>query len=157
MSNTATDTNGASSELTVEALLEDDHQRIDQMYQDVLDAVVKQKPAMSQKLLFKLFKSALLRHLHWEEKVLFPMYIELSRDEGSVPLLKLQHEEIMVYLEELEEDLSGGLEKSALELLGQYLIHHNEYEEKSLYPAFEALDGKEMKDKLVMAISRGFK
>jgi len=144
-------------ELSVENLLEDDHLRIDQMYKDVLDALINQKPIMSQHLLFKLFKSALLRHLHWEETVLFPVYIDLSGEQGSVPLLKLQHEEIMEYLAELEQDLSKGLEKSSFELLGQYLFHHNEFEEKSLYPAFEALESKEMKEKLAMTISRGFK
>ncbi len=157
MPNTARDLRDITSELNVENLLEDDHQRIDQMYQDVLDALINQKPPMSQHLLFKLFKSALLRHLHWEEKVLFPMYIEFSGKQGSIPQLHLQHKEIMDYLTELEEDLSKGLEKSAFELLGQYLAHHNEFEEKSLYPAFEALDSKELKDKLVLAISRGFK
>ncbi len=142
---------------SVENLLEGDHLRIDQMYKDVLEALINQKPTMSQHLLFKLFKSALLRHLHWEETVLFPMYIELSGEQGSVPLLKLQHEEIMEYLTELEQDLPDSLEKSAFELLGQYLFHHNEFEEKSLYPAFEALESKEMKEKLAMSISRGFK
>ena len=72
MPNTAHDSTPKGSdsgpEITVENLLEDDHQRIDQMYQDVLDALINQKPPMSQHLLFKLFKSALLRHLHWEEK-----------------------------------------------------------------------------------------
>lgn len=157
MPNTARNLSDATPELSVENLLEDDHQRIDQMYQDVLDALINQKPPMSQHLLFKLFKSALLRHLHWEETVLFPMYIELSGEQGSVPLLKLQHEEIMEYLTDLEQDLPDSLEKRAFQLLGQYLFHHNEFEEKSLYPAFEALGSKELKDKLVLAISRGFK
>ena len=157
MPSTVKDIHESGQEITVEALLEDDHQRIDQMFQDVLEALINQKPPMSQHLLFKLFKSALLRHLHWEEKVLFPMYQELSGEKGAVPQLLLQHSEIMDYLKEIEDNLPKGIEKSALELLGQYLIHHNEYEEKSLYPAFEALDSQEMKDKLVVAISRGFK
>ena len=165
-------TKDVSAQITVEALLEDDHHRIDHMYDDVLQAVTKQKPAMSQKLLFKLFKSGLLRHLHWEEKVLFPLYEELMADplatekpndselkpDGAHTLLLLQqHAEIEQHLNDLESDLSGGMEASALQLLGELLKHHNDYEERTLYPAFEALNSAEMKDKLVVAISRGFK
>lgn len=168
----------STTEITVEALLEDDHHRIDQMYDDVLQAVLKQKPPMSQKLLFKLFKSGLLRHVHWEEKILFPLYEELRNEQlaaeepaseaaGSekpivdgikhTQLLREQHAEIEQHLDDLEEDLASGLEASALQLLGELLKHHNDNEERTLYPAFEALNSAEMKEKLVVAISRGFK
>ncbi|MEH6343548.1 MAG: hemerythrin domain-containing protein [Bermanella sp.] len=169
--------NVSTPQITVEALLEDDHHRIDQMYDDVLQAVLKEKPPMSQKLLFKLFKSGLLRHVHWEEKILFPLYEELRNEQMAAEepaseaageevvvddmkhtqLLREQHAEIEQHLDDLESDLSDGMEASALQLLGELLKHHNDYEERTLYPAFEALNSAEMKEKLVVAISRGFK
>ena len=84
MPNPTKDMNKSRQDLTVAALLEDDHQRIDQMFQDVLDALINKKPPKSQKLLFKLFKSALLRHLHWEARARCSSEIRMVQDGESI-------------------------------------------------------------------------
>lgn len=142
----------------INSLLSDDHIQIHEAFENLQHAVSQQKPMLSQQLLFHLFKSSLLKHLHWEETVLFPLYREITKQTVCpTSLMYVQHKEIVEFISTLETQQHTGFELATVKLLGDYLLKHNAYEEKILYPAIEELSHGMMKDKIKVAISRGYK
>lgn len=142
----------------INSLLSDDHIQIHEAFDNFQYAVSQHKPMLSQQLLFHLFKSSLLKHVHWEETVLFPLYRDITKQTVCpTQLMCVQHKEISEYLTTLEAQQNTGFELTAVNLLGAVLMKHNAYEERILYPAIEELSHGMMKEKIKVAISRGFK
>lgn len=147
-----------SAHTEASSLLSDDHIQIQQAFENLHDAVNKNKPMLSQQLLFHLFKSSLLRHLHWEENVLFPLYVEITKQTVCpTRIMCVQHKEIIERLDNIEGQQNSGFKLDDVMQLGDLISQHNSYEEKILYPAIEELSHGMMKDKIKLAISRGFK
>lgn len=147
-----------SADTEVNSLLADDHIQVHRAFENLQDAVTKNKPMLSQQLLFHLFKSGLLRHLHWEERVLFPLYVEITKHiHCPTQIMRVQHKEIIELLDGIESQQVKGFKLQDVNALGEYLTKHNQYEETVLYPAIDELSHGMMKEKIQAVMSRGFK
>lgn len=102
---------------------------------------IKNKDPAEAWELFLEFKIGLLRHIAWEEEILFPL-IECRTDmhmPGPTALVRIQHQQIKALLEQItdqiirREESTENLEKSLIDLL----TIHSEEEEKILYPWIE--------------------
>jgi len=94
----------------VSEYLKADHQRLDLLFTGLIESVKSGKPLDYQQSLFHLFKTGLLRHLHWEEKVLFPVYDELTGvRSGPTRTMRAEHAEMELMIIEIEKAISVGL------------------------------------------------
>ena len=72
--------------------------------------------------------------------MLFPLYREITKQTVCpTSLMHVQHKEIVEFISTLETQQHTGFELATVKLLGDYLLKHNAYEEKILYPAIEEL------------------
>lgn len=114
-----------------------DHDRLDVIYAGFKKAY-GQKDFVQARSYFDLFKHGLLRHIGWEEKVLFPIFERQSGMTGFGPTEVMRQEHIIVckHLETIDLNLDNKdkcLESCAG--LEQLLEDHNHKEESMLYPA----------------------
>ncbi len=135
-----------------------DHKRLDLLLSSLIDAIKTDKPLEHQQSLFYLFKSGLLRHVHWEEKILFPIF---EREVGTInsPIKNLlqEHAEMNLELANIESNQDNKIELSKVVALGNYLDAHNTSEDRLVYPVIEKLIDKDDRNLIAVAISRDFK
>lgn len=142
----------------VSEYLSADHKRLDALFHGLLDAIVKGKDIEHQQSLFHLFKSGLLRHLHWEEKILFPVFDDLTGlRSGPTRLLRAEHAEIELMIIEVEKHMDNGFDTDYLIALSHFIESHNEKEEKILYPAIDYVCKGDMQGKMAIEISQGYR
>lgn len=114
-----------------------DHDRLDNIlarFRDTGDTDVA-KP----KLLFHEFATGLLRHIAWEEEILFPVFGEKTgmRDTGPVAVMQMEHRRIENCIEQIRQKLSANDLKEIdglTNILLGILTEHNAKEENVLYP-----------------------
>ena len=135
-----------------------DHKRLDIVFESLMVSVKDNKPLDYQQSLFQLFKSGLLRHMHWEENIIYPIYtsyagqkVELIDDRIS------EHRELESMIKVVESQCETKFDVDYLMALGQYLSAHNEKEEKLLYPVMDDFSRSEIKEHIAIEISRSFK
>jgi iron-sulfur cluster repair protein YtfE (RIC family) len=84
------------------------------------------------------FEGMLLRHIHWEERVLFPAFEKKLGEEAlaSVVSMRIQHDELKQRIAELRQALSHGSveRRNVEEVLIEALSDHNHAEEDFIYP-----------------------
>ena len=92
---------------------------------------------------FQGFKAGLERHILWEERILFRCYDQQLGHLGNclTAVLRREHAQILVYLEEISRklaqgNLATGAEEARLETV---LLRHNQKEEDALYPAMDQI------------------
>lgn len=135
-----------------------DHQRLDVLFNGLIEAVRSGQPTEYQQSVFHLFKTGLLRHMHWEEKVLFPLYDDLSGiRSGPTRAMRAEHAEMELMLIEIEKKGSAGFDIDYLKALGHYLDSHNEKEEKLLYPSIDKVCKGDSQGKVAIQISQGYR
>jgi len=107
---------------------------------------------------FQGFKAGLERHILWEERILFPWYDQKLGHLGNclTPLLRREHGQILVYLEEISKKLAQGNfatdnEEAGLEMV---LRLHNQKEEDALYPAMDQILNDEQRAALFVAMKK---
>ena len=145
-------------EKNVNEVLVDDHKRIDHLFESLVIGIQDNKALEEQQSLFHIFKMGLLRHLHWEEGVLFPVFDELSGLVSSpTRVLRAQHTELESMISDIEADMASGFDLDYLQVLAQYLAIHNENEETLLYPAIEKINDAGFQDRVSLDIKKGFK
>jgi uncharacterized protein (DUF2249 family) len=93
--------------------------------------------------LFAIFRRGLIRHIRIEEDLLFPAF-EIRAGlppAGPTGVMREEHREIRLLLEELGLALGAGRERSLTlqRSLERLLVEHNRKEEAVLYPALDAL------------------
>lgn len=117
---------------------QEDHDRLDGLFKEFQ----REKAAGSKQAAgsFEAFASGLLRHIAWEEEVLFPCFEEKTGLKGTGPteVMRIEHREIRHLLRAIHEHLrqgrsSGSEEAALLEVLSE----HNCKEERILYPAID--------------------
>lgn len=114
-----------------------DHRRVDQLL--AAFSTLQSSDGKRAAVLFASGRERLLRHMRWEEDVLFPAFEDKTglHDAGPTVVLGQEHAQIKATLEQmakmLEEETVAGLEAVAQELVS-VLTGHNQKEERILYP-----------------------
>ena len=117
----------------------EDHRRLRQLFQKFQS--LKATDRADAKEAFKEFKVELERHIRWEERILFPCfdhkYTHLKY--SPISLLHREHEQILVYLADLEgklakADFNTDAHERDIEMA---LRLHSENEEEGLFPALD--------------------
>lgn len=116
-----------------------DHDRLDRTLKD-FQQIKNKDPAQAWELFLE-FKTGLLRHIAWEEEILFPS-IECRTDmhmPGPSIRMRTEHQQIRGFLEKITDRIVQKRENA--EELGKnmisLLILHCEEEETILYPWIE--------------------
>jgi hemerythrin-like domain-containing protein len=117
--------------------LQADHHRVDRIVQEF--SLLKQLVLHRAQTAFTHGKHALLRHLTWEEDLLFPLFAEKIQggDTGLTTEMRQEHAQLKAILEHIEHALQAGevgaLDVAERELVG-LLVRHKRKEEEAFYP-----------------------
>lgn len=132
-----------------------DHQRIDRLIE--MFSAHKGSDLTQATVLFTRAREALLRHIRWEEDLLFPAFEDRTRlrETGPTVIMRQEHVRIKAAMEQiagmLEVGASAGLETVEQELAGVLTVH-NRKEETILYPminkSLSAAERSELLDKM---------
>lgn len=132
-----------------------DHRRVDRILEEF--SLLKRRVLSQARALFTRSKNGLLRHIAWEEELLFPVFEEKTkiRDTGPTVVIRQEHAQIKATLERIEQLLNAG-ELTAVDTAERALVSiltvHNQKEERILYPMINqnllAQERKELLDKL---------
>ena len=142
----------------VNEYLSSDHTRLDLLFESLIQGVQDGKPIENQQSLFHLLKTGILRHMHWEEKTLFP-YFDIAPDTIRLEINKLKTEqsELETMLESIESNMAEGFDLDYLVALSHIVSAHHEKEEEIIYPAINAMGESDLQEKIAIEISRDFK
>ena len=132
----------------ISSFFEEDHDKLDALFKKF---VVSQQaePAVATEV-FGRFTAGLLRHIHWEEEILFPLFeanegssegptqVNEGSSGGPTQVMRSEHALIKDLLEGIRLSLEKGTdsaehERTLLNVLGE----HNWKEEHVLYPAMD--------------------
>ena len=134
-----------------------DHRRLDLLFHGLIQAIKEGKTLEHQQSLFHLFKAGLLRHMHWEETILFPIFEESTgMKQGPTMVMCSEHEEMRTILVYIESELDKGFNVDLLAELANCLAAHNQKEEQILYPAIDQISSGNQQQ-IALEISRDFK
>jgi len=137
---------------TILEFMSEDHDRLDAVFEQFKRLKADDRERM--KALFADFKTGLLRHIGWEEDILFPIFEKATgmRDSGPTAVMRMEHRQIEKVLEEIASRVLSGelagietLQNDLLEVLGS----HNNKEEGILYPATDNLISDEEKERVI--------
>lgn len=125
-----------------------DHDRLDGLFKRF--RALKVSDFAQAKARFFEFQAGLLRHIVWEEEILFPAFEDKTgmKDTGPTEVMRIEHRQIKQLLvaidQRLQEQAATDTQEAALiETLGA----HNRKEESILYPAIDSqLTDQERKD-----------
>lgn len=128
--------NPDQSSESVSEFFEHDHARLDECFEDYRR--LKNEDFEEARESFLRFYEGLLKHIEWEDEVLFPAFEE-KMGEGLTGTMRVEHEQIKDALEVLHEKVSDDQIPSERddERLLKYLEPHNNSEETVLYPAID--------------------
>jgi len=133
-----------------------DHRRLDLLFHGLIESIKEDKALEHQQSLFHLFKTGLLRHMHWEETILFPIFEESTgMTQGPTMVMCAEHEEMRTILVYIESELDRGFNPDLLAELANCLDAHNKKEEQILYPAIDKISSGNQQ-KIALEISRNF-
>ena len=124
---------------SLDEFLTDDHNRLDELiasFQERKD----ESPLEAAEFLAQ-FTAALLRHLVWEETILFPLFEQKTSQTALTNTLRAEHEDIREWLRALNEKVEAGdadCDHKAAMLVNE-LGAHNGREEQALYPRLDKL------------------
>ena len=135
------------TEMNVTIYYEADHDRLDELFKSFQQ--LKRKESTKAKELFTGFRSGLLRHIAWEEEILFPHFEQKTgmSHSGPTEVMRMEHRIIKNHLEAILEKINANNPESDEDerLLLQILVSHNQKEERILYPAIDrSLSGGEL-------------
>lgn len=122
---------------TIAEFMGQDHDRLDEIFKQF--QTIKRQDASKARSLFQEFLTGLLRHIVWEEEILFPAFetkAEMVKDHGPTGIMRNEHRQIKAFLEQIQTKVAeGDLSTDEAEHgLLQVLTAHNVKEEKILYP-----------------------
>lgn len=121
---------------TISSFLTSDHRACDNEFANLENAIASQdwEEAKSQ---FDKFSADLLHHFDMEEKVMFPVFEEVTgMSQGPTMVMRMEHSQMRNILDDLEADIEKrdknhffGVSESLMMLMQQ----HNMKEEQMLY------------------------
>jgi iron-sulfur cluster repair protein YtfE (RIC family) len=121
----------------IKRFMDTDHRRVDRILEEF--SMLKHRALSQARTLFTHSKSGLLRHIVWEEDLLFPSLEVKTGMHGTGPtaVMRQEHAQIKAALERIEQLLNAG-ELKAIDTAEQELVSlltvHNQKEERILYP-----------------------
>ena len=121
---------------TIASFLTADHRACDEEFANLENAVALDNWEESQVKQIK-FMAVLLHHFDMEEKVIFPIFEEITgMTQGPTMIMRMEHDQMRQLLNDLQEDLEKkdrkhffGVSESLMMLMQQ----HNMKEEQMLY------------------------
>lgn len=121
---------------TISSFLTSDHRACDNEFANLENAVASLDWEES-KIQFDKFSADLLHHFDMEEKVMFPVFEEVTgMTQGPTMVMRIEHEQMKQLLNSLQEDVNKkdkdhffGVSESLMMLMQQ----HNMKEEQMLY------------------------
>ncbi len=121
---------------TISSFLTSDHRACDEEFANLENAIASQDWEESQMQLEK-FSSDLVHHFDMEEKVMFPVFEEVTgMTQGPTMVMRMEHSQMRGILEDLKADIEKkdknhffGVSESLMMLTQQ----HNMKEEQMLY------------------------
>lgn len=133
-----------------------DHDRLDELQREAFSRRETGDLAAALEV-FRTFSRGLKRHIGFEDELVFPEFERRSgmgSDEGPTAVLRAEHREIEVLLDEIERTLPDPLAPVAglRSELERVLSHHNLKEEQVLYPGTDRLMSAEERDDLVRRV-----
>ncbi len=134
----------------ISRFMEADHDRLDSLFREFQGAGRSRPEEAREK--FREFREGLLRHIGWEEEMLFPEFEERTgmRGAGPTAVMRMEHRQIQQFLERIQAALaSGGPTGDLEEGLLALLKGHNEKEERVLYPGMDQVLGEDGAGELV--------
>jgi len=138
--------------------LSSDHRRLDLLFESLIHGIQEGKPLENQQSLFHLYKTGMLRHMHWEENILFPIVDDVvGLRSGPTRVLRAEHAELESMIRDIEKNMEEGFDLDYLLALGHIVDRHHESEEKTLYPVVDDLSRGDIQERIAIEISRGFK
>ncbi len=126
-------------EETISTFFEHDHEQLDELFTSYRG--LKRTDPGRAKELFVRFRDGLLRHIRWEEGILFPSFEDKTgfHQSGPTQVMRSEHRQIEKQLGEIDRKLAGGGVSSDED--DQYLLNllsfHNQKEEQILYPSID--------------------
>lgn len=124
---------------SLDDFLTDDHNRLDALIASFQDRKDENFPDAAEALAE--LTASLLRHLVWEETILFPLFEQKTAQTALTNTLRAEHEEIREWMMALNEKVKQGdvdCDHEAAMLVNE-LGAHNGREEQSLYPQLDKL------------------
>lgn len=126
---------------TISSFFKKDHGRLDQLFYEFLET--RKRNLLQAKKSFIAFKNGLLKHIGWEENLLFPVFESKTdfRDAGPTAVMRFEHEQIKKALHNIASALDRGEpgNDTAEGILVEVLVQHNIKEESILYPIVDQL------------------
>lgn len=138
---------------TIADFMGEDHDRLDGLFDEFRSTRGTDYSKACK--LFLDFEAGLLRHIVWEEEILFPLFEERTgmRDSGPTAVMRAEHQEIKELLAKIHDAVlkgdteTGELEKEIIVILSA----HNVKEENILYPWIdETLTEREIEETLAI-------
>lgn len=126
--------------------LERDHERLENLLKQYM--AVRHEDFDRAAEYFQLFKEGLLRHMIWEEEILFPLFertMGIPGGGGPMRLIRIEHRMIETYLEQVHDQikLRNPYADDAVRKLAETLEEHSRREERAFYPAFDQAIGED--------------
>ena len=134
---------------TIEVLLQKDHERIDGLFEAYGESASQPVPARREA--FAHFRTALERHIRFEEERLFPAFTLEDPDRAAaIDRLKEEHQRILAILPRIDALIapSSGDTLEVEEELVNELWAHNAREESGIYASLERTLTLEVRDRL---------
>lgn len=129
---------------------EHDHDELDGYFQEFRN--LKNKNYSLAVKCFEKFQTGLLRHIVWEEDILFPLFEEKTgmKDHGPTFVMREEHRQIKEYLRGLDTKIEQKAPDtdSQEQLLLELLSAHNQKEENILYPAVDQITSREERERV---------
>lgn len=133
----AHDTEGETKPSDIKRCMDMDHRRLDRLIKTFStarrDGLGKAVPLFAQ------VRTHLLRHISWEEDLLFPAFEAKTgmHDTGPTAVMRQEHEQVKAAMEQIA-GLLEARQAAGIEPVEQDLVHvlsvHNQKEEQILYP-----------------------
>ncbi|MFV0478248.1 MAG: hemerythrin domain-containing protein [Parahaliea sp.] len=131
-----------------------DHKRIDLLFEHYCKCLDSGDKTLASHFLAK-FEEGLLRHIAWEEQLLFPRFEQVTGmfESGPTKVMEHEHRQIRSLLQEIGYQLNSGSDcKEANDALKILLESHNQKEEGILYPQCDRLLNEEQLAELLLGI-----
>jgi len=119
---------------------EHDHDRLDALFTQYRQE--KRSAFDRAAACLRAFTTGLLRHIDWEEQILFPLFeARTGMARGPTAVMRMEHQQVKAFLAEINarvEARNPDTDEDDGQLL-ELLKVHNQKEENILYPAIDRL------------------
>lgn len=130
---TAKKTTGASADNAI-TMLTDDHKKVKKLFKD-FDKMKEKGDAADKEALVEQICAELTVHAEIEEEVFYPAAREAIDDDDMMNEAEVEHASAKDLIEQLQAiDSSDPTYDAKVTVLGEYVNHHIEEEEKEMFP-----------------------